>query len=91
MNSCAGGASKARFRALVLTGAVALVVAACAQAAPSGGSNPAREEDPFTEAARDDSVVPKVAVLDVGTGDTVDLGSLVPAQRPILLWFWAPH
>lgn len=79
MNSCAGGLSKARLRAVALTAAVALVAAACAQASPSGGSNP------------DDNVIPELGVLNVGTGDTVDLGNLVPAPRPILLWFWAPH
>lgn len=79
MNSCAGGSSKARLTALVLVAAMTLVAAACAQASPSGESN------------LDDNVVPELDVLNVGTGDTVDLGSLVPAQRPILLWFWAPH
>lgn len=92
MNSCAGGLSKARFKALALTVALTLVAAACSQAAPSGESNTARGgADPASQAEPDGNVVPEVAVLDVGTGDTVDLGSLIPAQRPILLWFWAPH
>lgn len=91
MSSCAGGSGKARFRALAFTAALTLVAAACAQSAPPGGSGPARGTDPVSQAAPDGNVVPEVAVLDVGTGDTVDLVSFVPAQRPILLWFWAPH
>jgi hypothetical protein len=35
--------------------------------------------------------VPSIEVRDVHTGATVSLASLVPAARPILLWFWAPH
>ncbi|MEX2586700.1 MAG: hypothetical protein WD602_01730 [Actinomycetota bacterium] len=91
MNSCAGRSSRARFRALALGAAVTLVAAACAQATQSGGSGPASGVDPVSQAEPGGNVLPEVAVLDVDTGDTVNLGSLVPAPRPILLWFWAPH
>lgn len=39
----------------------------------------------------DKSIVPSVTVKDVRTGKNVDLGSIVPNDKPILLWAWAPH
>jgi thiol-disulfide isomerase/thioredoxin len=36
------------------------------------------------------SVLPSVQVKDVAGGD-VDLATLVPSEKPILLWAWAPH
>ncbi|MGH9185630.1 MAG: TlpA family protein disulfide reductase [Acidimicrobiales bacterium] len=30
-------------------------------------------------------------VVDLTSGDTVDLHSLAVAGKPTLLWFWAPH
>lgn len=87
----------ARLRALALTAAVTLVAMACTQAPPSGESNSARgggsasQAVPGGSVAPDGNVVPELAVLDVATGDSVDLGGLIPAERPILLWFWAPH
>lgn len=36
-----------------------------------------------------ESVLPDLAVDDVA-GGTVNLSSLAPAPRPVLLWFWAP-
>jgi thiol-disulfide isomerase/thioredoxin len=35
--------------------------------------------------------VPSVDVLDVRSGDRLDLQSVVPSDRPVLLWAWAPH
>ncbi len=34
---------------------------------------------------------PDVDVLDVRTGDTINLRSLAPRDKPALLWFYAPH
>jgi hypothetical protein len=53
--------------------------------------------DPATSAPaaaapdRSASILPSVPMHDVGRGTTVDLASLIPAPRPVLLWFWAPH
>lgn len=30
-------------------------------------------------------------VTDVATGQGVPLGSLLPTDRALLVWFWAPH
>lgn len=35
------------------------------------------------------SILPDLTVDDVA-GGTVNLSSLAPAPRPVLLWFWAP-
>lgn len=35
--------------------------------------------------------VPDVEVVDVATGAKVRLRSLFPGDKPVLLWFWAPH
>jgi hypothetical protein len=36
-------------------------------------------------------VLPDLVVDDVGAGAKVNLASLAPSQRPVLLWMWAPH
>ena len=54
---------------------------------PAVGAPP--PEAPGTEPAA--SAVPAIDVRDVHTGANVSLASLVPAARPLLLWFWAPH
>jgi hypothetical protein len=35
--------------------------------------------------------VPDVVVTDVNSGEDVHLRTLIPAERPILFWFYAPH
>jgi hypothetical protein len=37
------------------------------------------------------SDIPAVTVRDVASGDEFALGSIVPSERPVLVWFWAPH
>jgi hypothetical protein len=32
-----------------------------------------------------------IEVLDVDTGETTTLADTVTGDRPVLLWFWAPH
>ncbi len=38
-----------------------------------------------------DSLVPSVDVTDVRSGETIDFSSIVPSDKPVLLWAWAPH
>ena len=33
---------------------------------------------------------PKLKVLDLATGKTIDLASLNVSAKPQLIWFWAP-
>ena len=35
--------------------------------------------------------VPDLEMVDVATGGSVQLVSLVTGDKPLLLWFWAPH
>ncbi|WP_420637917.1 hypothetical protein [Candidatus Poriferisocius sp.] len=37
------------------------------------------------------SELPSVTVVNVATGADTDLADLAPADRPLVLWFWAPH
>jgi thiol-disulfide isomerase/thioredoxin len=74
-------------------------------AAPASGASPsssmsddssAEKKDPTDKESKEpavdtsNSVLPSVQVKDVAGGE-VDLASLVPSERPILLWAWAPH
>ena len=37
------------------------------------------------------SPLPKVEVLDVATGKRVQFAKYLPSNKPLLVWFWAPH
>ena len=60
-------------------------------AAPAEQPRAAGPEAPKPEAAERTSAIPQVTVLDVPSGDEFALGSIVPSDRPVLVWFWAPH
>ena len=58
-----------------------------------GSGNDKNEQDEKgtqSEVDTSNSVLPSVQVKDVAGGE-VDLAGLVPSERPILLWAWAPH
>src|SRR5262245_4408159 len=67
--------------------------------AGSGGTSPAIRNTPSGSptadvAVRPESVnspLPEVVVRQVQTGDYVQLKNLLPANKPLLVWFWAPH
>jgi hypothetical protein len=35
--------------------------------------------------------VPNAVVTDLSTGADVNLRTLIPAERPILFWFYSPY
>ncbi len=80
-------------RLAALAAGTILIVAACGDGdgssvtAPSSTSSPAAADPP----AEVVEPLPDVSVQDVGAGTQVNLASLLPADRPILLWMWAPH
>ncbi len=43
------------------------------------------------EASTGENQLPAVDVIDVASGQEVDLAGYAPAETPIVLWFWAPH
>jgi hypothetical protein len=38
-----------------------------------------------------ESDLPDVEMINLNTGETVQLASYAPAGKPIVLWFWAPY
>ena len=62
-------------------------------ASPQPSSTPEATEQPAAPepAVSPDSIVPSVEVVDVRSGQTVDVASVVPSATPVLLWAWAPH
>ncbi len=58
---------------------------------PPADPPPAADPPPPTTAAAEPNDLPDVTVIDVAGGESLVLSSLAPADRPILVWFWAPH
>ena len=71
-------------RTALLVLAIALGVAACGQSSSQTTDNPVRG----TPA---NITLPKVEVQNSDTGEKVQFSSLLPAEKPVLFWFWAPH
>ncbi len=57
-----------------------------ATATPTGTRGPPATDDRGIAAD-----VPDVQVVDVATGASSSLRALLPGDKPVLLWFWAPH
>lgn len=83
-----------RLTAVTVVGAVALLGAACGDDA----SEPAATGDPATATAdaadgagevADD--ISAIEVLGLPGGETTTLTATITGDRPVLLWFWAPH
>ncbi len=77
---------------------VLLFAAACGgdddSAATETGAGSARADTPAEGPLLVDqaeTALPAVDVVDVTTGEQINLQSLAPSNRPLLLWFWAPH
>jgi hypothetical protein len=81
---------------LALAAAFVLLAAACGggddTAAPPAGAPTDGEAQAVGPAAPGaDGPLPAVDVVDVESGATVSLTSYNTGQRPLLVWFWAPH
>jgi hypothetical protein len=59
------------------------------EAAPIGGRALAAELDPA--AAFDGNPLPDLVVDDLGRSTQANFANLLPSDRPVLLWAWAPH
>lgn len=84
--------------------AAALAIAGCGSgsqgdaasaAAPAPAEADTVQQQPSVEKAApappDAPRLPKVNVVDIRSGDEVNLASLAPSDKPLLVWFWAPH
>ena len=47
--------------------------------------------DVIPEAEIETNLLPNVVVDDLGNGRKVNFRNLVPQEKPVLLWMWAPH
>ncbi len=74
---------------LSVTLALAAVAAGCGSGPDGGG--PVAAAPAAEGSGQAAGLLPELTVTDVGAGTEVALTSLVPADRPVLLWFWAPH
>jgi hypothetical protein len=85
--------------AVVVAALAALGLVACGGGGGGGsaGSGAAPAEQPRAAGppapgtVPQTSAIPDVSVLEVASGDEFSLGSIVPSERPVLVWFWAPH
>ncbi|MCY3910572.1 MAG: hypothetical protein OXF99_03610 [bacterium] len=97
---------KTRIKIVALAAALTLVVTACSGGdsnpetalteAPAPTQAPATQApapEPATESAAPvpASDLPSVELVDIATGANVNLASFAPSDRPLVLWFWAPH
>ena len=75
------------------TQATATATAATTTSQPDAPSSAEQRpsDDKATAAPPDAPRLPKVDVVDIRDGSTVDLASLAPSDKPMLVWFWAPH
>ena len=77
-------------------GVAIIVLTACGSGSAGTNSGAGGSQRPSNTASGSASVPQKVAlptvdVLDTATGQKVAFGGLLPATRPVLFWFWAPH
>lgn len=57
--------------------------------APVGGRQLGEALDPAS--GFDGNPLPDIVVDDVGNDAKVNVANILPAQRPVLVWAWAPH
>lgn len=72
--------------------AAAMVLAACGDAdpSPSARAGGATLDAAAGTSSRDAARLPAIEVTDLA-GGSVRLADLAPSEKPILVWFWAPH
>ena len=61
-------------------------------AGTTGGTDTGTDPGAGTPASTaTEPVLPVVTVWDVGAKQWVQLADFLPADKPLLVWFWAPH
>lgn len=82
--------SKPRSRLAVLVLGAAVLATACGGSREASVDPGERPNLPVANAASTD-FLPAVTVWDVGEKEWVQLANFLPADKPVLVWFWAPH
>ena len=77
-------------------GVAIIVLTACGSGSAGTTSGAGGSQRPSNTVSGSASVPQKVAlptvdVLDTATGQKVAFAGILPAVRPVLVWFWAPH
>jgi hypothetical protein len=67
-----------------------LALSACGGAS-EGSVDPGRRPELPVAVGSAESALPAVPVWDVGEREWVQLADVLPAEKPVLVWFWAPH
>lgn len=68
---------------------LALVATACGDEG-SSADTAAPVSEPATDLTPNDDIR-LTEILDVTSGDATTLADTATGDRPVLLWFWAPH
>lgn len=71
--------------------ALTLGAAACGGSDSTSNLAAAPAGDEPAAAASAVNQLPDVDVIDVASGDEINLAGFAPSDKPIVLWFWAPH
>ena len=82
---------RSRMAAAGIALAGALALSACGAGGDPTAGPAADGGAAGTAVAGSVSPLPAVDVVDVASGETVALASLLPADKATLVWMWAPH
>lgn len=74
-------------RVAIMVIAAALVGGACGSSSDDGTTGSAEPRRP----ASIEVAIPDLPVNDLQAGTEIPLRSVLGGDKPILLWFWAPH
>jgi hypothetical protein len=77
-------------RLVSLAAATTLILAACG-GSPAASVDPGPRPDLPVADPASTAFLPPVTVWDVGDKQWVQLANFLPADTPVLVWFWAPH
>lgn len=69
----------------------ALIALVCLVAAGCGGDAGSGSDAAGGGGTAKPTQLPAVSVADLGTGQDVSLRTLTAADKPLLVWFWAPY
>jgi hypothetical protein len=72
--------------------ALGLIASACGAEDGSAAGDDATEGDAADDVAATENLFPDIDVVNIVDGSTVNLAQeLGGGDKPVLLWFWAPH